>query len=63
MQNYYADEADFFGLFEAGTFDEEVFEDFMFKCYVVVDGVRKLAATWQADGTGGGTGWYDDTVI
>jgi hypothetical protein len=63
MENYYADEADFFGLFEADTFDEEVYEDFMFKCYVTVDGERKLAATFAADGTGGGTGWYDTTLV
>jgi hypothetical protein len=63
MENYYADDSDFFGLFEAGTFDEEVYEGTVFKFYVVVDGERKLAATWQADGTGGGTGWIDTAIV
>ena len=61
---HYAKDIDFYGLFDADTFDEEVIEGNVFKGYMVHDGQRTLAASFIQDADGvGGMGWYDDDLI
>ncbi len=65
MEEHYSNDADFFGLFEADTFDVEEHDNGNFRGYVYDEaGERVLAGTFDYDSTGeGGWGWYDDTVI
>ena len=64
MEQHYSNDADFFGLFEADTFDVEEYDNGNFRGYVYDDaGERVLAGTFDYDGKRSGTGWYDDTVI
>ena len=64
MQRY-KDSADFYGLFEAGTFDKEVRDGFTFTGYVYdEDGELIVAAEFLHDATGeGGVGSWDASVI
>lgn len=57
---YYEDEADFYELFEEDTFDVEETVDGVFKGYIIAEGKKLLAATFD---TTNNMGWYDDTLI
>lgn len=65
MEQHYSNDADFFGLFEADTFDVEEYESGNFRGYVYNDaGEKLLAGTFDYDqGKNSGTGWYDNTAI
>ena len=69
MRQYYANNVDFFSLFEADTFDVEEVEGGTFYGYIIDEdtGERILAATFEYDGEdtvdGGGEGWWDTSVI
>jgi hypothetical protein len=61
---YYANSADFYGMFEADTFDFEEREGQVFRGYIEDEnGERVLVAEFVHDNNNGGTGWYDTERI
>jgi hypothetical protein len=63
MQNFYNNADDFFGQFEADTFDAEIQEGNTFKGYVKEDDKLILAATFEYADNDSGYGWVDQTVV
>lgn len=64
MEEFYENDADFFGMFEANTYDEDVFDGSSYKGFLRDEnGERVLVATFEYVSENSGYGWWDSTLI